>query len=196
MDMVQRFQQRPKESVPTWLLRLWDSGAESVMLSGPEIPQLATMTVHPALRQRLYTGVQFPYENHSMVNWLMAACHVVWPNKSDIPLNSGLWSTMEDLQNYICELGIREVIYEDSFEGPDMVKFSAGMRDLILQQAPSHLYGTLVSILNPLVASEAVVQQAAQLVADPGETECLRTRCNIRPVEEAEVLQVTKKPII
>ena len=45
---------------------------------------------------------------------------------------------MEDLQNYICELGIREAIYEDSFEGPDMVKFSAGMRDLILQQAPSH----------------------------------------------------------
>ena len=51
-----------------------------------------------------------------------------------------------------------------------MVKFSAGMRDLILQQAPPHLYGTLVSILNPLVASEAVVQQAAQLVADLGET--------------------------
>ena len=80
---------------------------------------------------------------------------------------------MEDLQNYICELGIREAIYEDSFEGPGMVKFSAGMRDLILQQAPSHLYGPLVSILNPLVASEAVVQQAAQLVANLGETERL-----------------------
>ena len=102
---------------------------------------------------------------------------------------------MEDLQNYICELGIREAIYEDSFEGPDMVKFSAGMRDLILQQAPPHLYGTLVSILNPLVASEAVVQQAAQLVADLGETERLRTRHNIWVVEEAEVLPVTKKPI-
>ena len=80
---------------------------------------------------------------------------------------------MEDLQNYICEKSIREAIYEDSFEGPGMVKFSAGMRDLILQQAPSHLYGPLVSILNPLVASEAVVQQAAQLVANLGETERL-----------------------
>jgi len=44
------------------------------------------------------------------------------------------------------------------------------MSDLILQQAPSHLYGTLVSILNPLVALESVVQQAAQLVANLGET--------------------------
>ena len=76
-----------------------------------------------------------------------------------------------------------------------MVKLSAGMRDLILQQAPSHLYGTLVSILNPLVASEAVVQQAAQLVADLGETDRLRTRSNIQLVEEAEVLPVTKKAI-
>jgi len=77
-----------------------------------------------------------------------------------------------------------------------MVKFSAGMRDLILQQALPHLYGTLVSILNPLVASEAVVQQAAQLVADLGETEHLQTRCNIWAVEEAEVLLVTKNPVM
>ena len=165
------------------------------MVSGPEISKLVTMTVHPALRQGLYAGVQFPDENHSVVYWLMAACHMVWPNKSDIPLNSGLWSTMEDLQNYISELGIREVIYEDSLEGPDMVKFSASMKDLILQQVPPRLYGTLVSLLNPLVASEAVVQQAAQLVSDLGETDCLRTRCNIWAVEEAEVLPVTKKPI-
>ena len=80
---------------------------------------------------------------------------------------------MEDLQNYIHELGIEEVIYEEKFESPDMVRFSVGMRDLILQQAPSHLYGTSVSILNPLVASELVVQQAAQLMADLGETEHL-----------------------
>lgn len=179
MDMVQQFWQKPKESVATWLLRLWDSGAERVMVKGLEISKLATMTVHPALRQRLYAGIQYTNENHSVITWLMAACHVVWPNKSDIPLNTGLWSSMEDLQNYIRELGVRQVIYEDSFESPDTVRFLAGMRDLILQQAPSHLYGTLVSILNALVASESVVQQVAQLVASLGETERLRTRCNI-----------------
>ena len=99
---------------------------------------------------------------------------------------------MEDLQNYTRDLGMREAIYEDSYDSADMIKFSAGMQDLILQQAPSHLYGTLVSILNPLVTSEAVVQQAAQIAADLLETERLRTRCNIRMLEEAEVLPVTK----
>ena len=143
MDLVQWFQQKPRESVPNRLLRLWDSGAESVMFNGPEISRLVTMTVHPALRQRLYAGIQYANENHSIIHWLMAAYQVVWLNKSDIALHTGLLSSMEDLQNYIHELGIREAIYDDTFDSPDMVRFSAGMRDLILQQASSHLYGTL-----------------------------------------------------
>lgn len=125
MDLVQQFRQKPRESMPTWLLRLWDTGAGSVMVNGLEIPKLATMTVHPALRQRLYMGIQYANENHSIIDWLMAACRMVWPNKSDIPLHTGLWSSMEDLQNYICELGIREAIYEDTFDSSDMVRFSA-----------------------------------------------------------------------
>ena len=37
MDLVQRFRQKPRESVPAWLLRLYDMGAESVVVNGPEI---------------------------------------------------------------------------------------------------------------------------------------------------------------
>ena len=83
---------------------------------------------------------------------------------------------------------MKEAIYEENFESPDMIKFSAGMRDLILQQAPPHQYGTLVSILNPLVASEAIIQQTAQLVTDLGETERLRARRNVRmAVEKSDI---------
>ena len=97
---------------------------------------------------------------------------------------------MEDLQNYIRGLGMREAIYGETFESTDLVKFLSGIRDLILQQAPFHLYGTLVSILNPLVASEAIVQQVAQVVAALGETEHLRTRRSVCVIEEAKVLPV------
>ena len=77
---------------------------------------------------------------------------------------------MEELQNYIRELGMKEAIYDDAFKNADLAKFLAGMRDFILQQVPPHQYGTLVSKLNPLVALEAIIQQAAQLVADLGKT--------------------------
>lgn len=59
------------------------------------------------------------------------------------------------------------------------------MRILILQQVPPHQYGKLVSMLNPLVPTEAVVQQAIQLVAGLGEMVCLWTRNNIWTVEGA-----------
>jgi len=75
-------------------------GAESVMVNGSEISKLTSITTHPALRQRIY-AVQHSEENHSLIKWLMAACCAAWTNKSDIPLNTSLWSSMEDLQNYI-----------------------------------------------------------------------------------------------
>ena len=146
------------------------------MVNGPEISKLASMIVHPALRQRLYAGFLYTNENHSIIDWLMAICRMVWPNKSGIPLHTRLWSSKEDLQNYIRGLGMREAIYGETFESTDLVKFLSGIRDLILQQAPFHLYGTLVSILNPLVALEAIIQQATQLVTDFGEP---RTRCKV-----------------
>lgn len=96
-----------------------------------------------------------------------------------MPLNTGSSTSMGDLQNYIRELGMKEAVCEDAFESLDVMKFSAGIRDLILQQAPAHQYGTSVYILNPLVASEAIIQQAIRLVADLGETEHRWARQNV-----------------
>ena len=109
----------------------------------------------------------------------MVACRITWPNKSDIPIDTVLWTSVhEELQNYIRELVIKEAIYDDAFETPDLFKFLAGMKDLILQQAPPHQYGTLVSILNPLVDLEVIIWQGARLVADLGKTENPQNRCN------------------
>lgn len=132
-----------KESVLAWLLWLWDVRAETAVVNGPEISKLASITSHPALRQRLHTTVQHHEGNDSLMDWLMAACCITWPNKADVSVHTGLWSSMEDLQTYICELGMEEATYEEAFESLDLVKFSAGMRDLILQLAPSFQYGTL-----------------------------------------------------
>lgn len=95
---------------------------------------------------------------------------------------------MEDLQKCIRELGIEEAIYKDAFESLDLMKFSEGIRNLILQQAPPYQYSTYVSILNPLVALEVIAQQATQLVGDVRETGHLWARCNVRiMLERSEV---------
>lgn len=92
----------------------------------------------------------------------------------------------------ICEVGMKEAIYEEAFENLDLVKFLAGVRDLILQQTLFHHYGTLVSMLKFLVALETTVQQAAQSVTNLRETEHRRARHNVRSVEGIEYFQLLK----
>jgi len=147
-------------------------GAKSVLINGPETSKLASITSHLALSQRLYATVEHD-KNHALIQWIMAVCRITWPNTSDVLINTGLWTSTEELQNYTRELGMKEAIYDAAFDSLDFVKFLVGMGDLILQQAPPHQYGTLVSILNPLVTLEVVILQAAQLVVDVGDTECL-----------------------
>ena len=72
MDLVQRFRQKLRENVPAWLLRLYDMGAESVVVNGPEISKLASITTHPALRQRLYAAVQHNEEN--LTDYMVNGC--------------------------------------------------------------------------------------------------------------------------
>lgn len=45
---------------------------------------------------------------------------------------------------------MKHAIYAEHFRGPDN-KFTVGMKDVVLQSAPNHWYGALVSILRPLV---------------------------------------------
>jgi len=44
---------------------------------------------------------------------------------------------MEELQNYIREVGMKEVIYDDTSESQDLVKFSTGMKELHLTTGAS-----------------------------------------------------------
>lgn len=48
-------------------------------------------------------------------------------------MDTGLWTSMEELQNHVRELEMKEALNDDTFESPDLVKFLAGMRCVILQ---------------------------------------------------------------
>lgn len=122
----------------------------------------------------------------------MAMCRITWLNNINIPTNTGWWTLMEELYYYIREVGMKETICDDTFKSADLVKFSTGVRDLILQEIPPHQYTTSVSILNPLVVLLVTAQQTIQLVANLGEIKCLRTRLSIRTAEGAEVFPITK----
>lgn len=82
--------------------------------------------------------------------------------------------SIEELQAYLQELGMRCDIYNQDFQGPDAEPFVTPMRDGILQTAPSKHDGMLVSVLSPVEGQS--VQTTAQLVADLGKTEWLKQK--------------------
>ena len=54
-----------------------------IVLLGSEMGKLASLTVQPALRQRLQNAHQTP-GSHPLLHWLMDALHAVWPNPGDL----------------------------------------------------------------------------------------------------------------
>lgn len=76
VDLSSQFQQKPLDLLPTRLVHLWDLGVEGIVLSGPEMGKLASLTTHSALWQRLQNAHQTP-RNHAFLDWLTAALKVI-----------------------------------------------------------------------------------------------------------------------
>lgn len=110
--------------------------------------QMALVSTYPSLCQHIHGTIQYE-ENMSLLNWLIAGCPTAWPNEGDLPMAWPCWTFMPELQVFPREMGMQNAIYIKSFEGPDMVPFTAGMWDCIIQMAPLAYYGTWMPISPP-----------------------------------------------
>ena len=79
--------------------------------------------------------------SHSLLDWLMAALRAVWLNPGDLPSFPVRWETYAELQQVFQELGVRNAMYSPENHGPDEEIFTTGMRNTMLQTAPTSLFG-------------------------------------------------------
>lgn len=61
------------------------------------------------------------------------------------------WKSIEEVQQILRELGMRQMIYTPVFEVPDWATFTAGMEANTLQSEPRTWYGMPISRLSPVV---------------------------------------------
>lgn len=73
----------------------------------------------------------------SLVTWVQGACQGAWSNVGNLPSFPPRWHSIEELQESIGEVGIRNVIYAQHFRGPDQQLFTPGMKDAMLQSSLS-----------------------------------------------------------
>ncbi|KAK4811303.1 hypothetical protein QYF61_023355 [Mycteria americana] len=107
-DMRKDFSRHPGEHIVTWLLRCWDSGANSLELEDKEAKQLGSISREGGIDKAIGKG------EPALSLWrrLLSAMKERYPFKEDV-YRPGKWTTMERGIQYLRELAVLEVIYGD-----------------------------------------------------------------------------------
>lgn len=108
------------------------------------------------------------------LSWPLACCQVPRPHEGDLPVAQPCGLTLLEPQVFLREMGMRRAIYNEPFEGSDVVPLPAGMRRRGIRAAPLAHYGASVPVLPILVGR--TIEAAAQALAHLGEIELARQK--------------------
>ncbi|KAK4806450.1 hypothetical protein QYF61_021342 [Mycteria americana] len=136
-DMRKDFSRRPGEHIVTWLLRCWNSRANSLELEGKEAKHLGSLSREGGIDKAIGKGETA----HSLWRRLLSAIKERYPFKEDVIYRPGKWTTMERGIQYLRELAVLEVIYGDldnvrSPTDPDEVQCTRPMWRKLVRNAP------------------------------------------------------------
>uniref|UniRef100_A0A8B9W4C7 Uncharacterized protein n=1 Tax=Anas zonorhyncha TaxID=75864 RepID=A0A8B9W4C7_9AVES len=150
------------EQLVTWLLRCWDSGANCVELDGREARRLGSLARDAGIDKAIADGAQ----STSLWRRLLSAVRERYPFKEELLCLPGKWTTMEKGIQYLRELAVREVIYEDpdlrqTSKDPDEVKCTRPMWRKFVRSAPSS-YASSLAIMAWKEDEEPTVDEAAK----------------------------------
>lgn len=180
VDLGKQFLQRLGELLAAGLLQLWDLGVDGIICSVQEMEKFASLTTHPSLHQQLQNSQRHRQGNHSFLDWVMAAMRTVWAGAGDIPKTVSKWHSFADLVQVLCELSTHQAMFSVNTCGPDDEWFTAGMQYLVLQNAPSSTFDSLMAILAPYI--RCLINEVTAMVASLGETETQRQQREVHVV--------------
>lgn len=55
---------------------------------------------------------------HSFIDGTILACREAWSDEGDLPRQVVPWKSIEEVQQILRELGMRQIIYATVFKGP------------------------------------------------------------------------------
>ncbi|KAK4818455.1 hypothetical protein QYF61_013661 [Mycteria americana] len=132
------------EHIVTWLLWCWDKGASSLELEGKEAKQLGSLSREGDIDKAIGKGAQVL----SLWRRLLSGMKERYPFKEDVICHPGKWTTMERGTQYLRELAMPEVIYDDLdnkqlSKDPDEVKCTQPMWQKFVWSTPASYANSL-----------------------------------------------------
>ena len=98
---------------------------------------------------------------------------MVWADARDVLDTVSKWQSYVDLVQILGERGMFQAVFNVNTQGPDDERFTTGVRDLVLQHAPSASFGPLMAIL--ALYAGCHINEVTRMVASLGEVE---SRCS------------------
>ncbi|MCQ4078415.1 hypothetical protein FK519_26840 [Klebsiella pneumoniae] len=160
-DMRKDFSRHPGEHIISWLLRCWDNGASSLELEGREARQLGSISREGSIDKAVGKGTQAL----SLWRQLLSGVKERYPFKEDVMCHPGKWATMERGIQYLRELAVLEIIYDDLDndqlpKDPDEVRCTRQMWRKFVRSAPSS-YANSLAVMTWKDGEEETVDELA-----------------------------------
>lgn len=190
-DLSKQYRQRPGEPLMSWVLRLWDEGADSVVLSGKEAVAMGVLTHDPQLRQAMRKAREFTV-NFSLLDLVRDGIVRVYANPVELE-NTNPWRSMREGVSRLREMGcITGLGQMQDWMGPDMEPFTAGLRSKLMKSAPYNLRAPLLSLLGGL-GLQGKIHEATTLLSELGDLEDGGKVKPIRTVDELKPKRTDKR---
>ena len=110
------FERRPNETLVTWSLRCWDSGASSLSLDGNEARQLGDIARDKSIDRgisRCSDGAATLWDR------ILIAVRERYPYKELLQPAMKTWDTIEKGIQYLREIALVEMLYDSNFSPND-----------------------------------------------------------------------------
>lgn len=144
LELTGCFKWKGQDGVAAWVLGLWNTGGRWYYVKWVwDVKNgLCHCSVCLVTRIRCCRHGWVSRCLANLIDWIKATIKIIWPSEEDAPLPYLLrWASMGELQEIICELGMKHAIYTQHFGGPGEELFSSGRKALILQSALEHVRG-------------------------------------------------------
>lgn len=139
-----------------YMCRLWEKGADTIMLSDQEMKRIRNIVENPAVAEALEHVIETARgDTHPLLDWITAAWRVAYPNLDLTQFETaGQWQTYTQAIRQARKLGILYFIYNE-VPTPQAAPLIPQFKRILLKGAPQNMK---MSLAGPL--------QNCQTVAD------------------------------
>ncbi|KAK6462894.1 Friend virus susceptibility protein 1-like, partial [Huso huso] len=157
LDIRERYRQKTGEPIDKWLLRMYDTGAGNVRVDVGDYSEFLDLSTDPIIRQwcrGFHNRMDGNNGDTGLLALMVGGADAKYPTLQSWPEMKGSWGTSNECIQRVRELTMREAVFTGHAHEVDEFPFTAGVRAVIIRDAPPPYKGAILALLISEVGTE------------------------------------------